>query len=81
MTQVHNAGHKARGRVFCRYTVYDNKTDRAVIYDGTAAQCAAALGRSKKTFYNLVDRVRSGRIKRWSVMKRYCDEEDEDGDS
>ena len=76
MTNVHNAGHRAEGRDFCRYTVYDNKTDKAIIYDGTAQECAKALGRSRNSFYCLVARGRAGRIKRWSVIKRYCDEDD-----
>lgn len=78
MTCVHNAGHTAVGRDFCRYTVYDNRTDKAVIYDGTAEDCAKALKRSKNSFYCLVSRVLAGRNKRYAVMKRYMDEEEED---
>lgn len=76
MTKARNAGHKAEGRDFCRYTVYDNKTDRAVIYDGTANECAQALGRSRNSFYCMVDRVRKGKNHRWTVLQRYCDEDD-----
>ena len=79
MTNVHNAGHRAVGRDFCRYTVYDNRTDKAIIYDGTAAECAKAMNRSRASFYCVVDRVRKGKIKRYTVLKRYMDEEEDDG--
>lgn len=78
MTNVHNAGHRAVRRKFCRYTVYDNRTDKAIIFDGTADECAKALNRSKAGFYCLVDRVSKGKIKRYTVLKRYMDEEEED---
>lgn len=78
MTSVHNAGHRAVKGKFCRYTVYDNRTDKAIIYDGTADECAKAMNRTRASFYCLVDRVSKGQIKRYTVLKRYMDEEEED---
>ena len=80
MSRPRNAGHKAERRAFCRYTVYDNKTDKAVIYDGTASECALAMGRSQNSFCCMVDRVRQGKNRRWTVLQRFCDEEDPEED-
>lgn len=78
MSHAHNAGHRAVGGKYCRYTVYDNRTDKAIIYDGTADECAKAMSRTRASFYCLVDRVSKGQIKRYTVLKRYMDEEEED---
>lgn len=53
------------------YTVYNNKTDFPVIVDGTAAECAAAMGLATvKNFYNTVARVRNGSLKKWTILCR-----------
>ena len=78
-----NKGHSAieRGsRVFCRYTVYNNraKTDLPVIVDGTAQECAQALKMSSaNSFYSTVDRVRKGRNKKYTIIPRLVDEPEE----
>jgi hypothetical protein len=53
------------------YTVYNNKTDFPVIVDGTAEECAAAMGLATVgNFYSTVMRVRDGRLKKWSILCR-----------
>lgn len=53
------------------YTVYNNKTDLPVIVDGTAAECAAAMGlKNIGIFFNTVARVRSGYLKKWTILER-----------
>jgi hypothetical protein len=73
-------GHRAitGGRNFCRYTVYNNKTDFPVIVDGTAEECSKALNRSRNSFYCLVDRVRKGKNRKFTILQRMVDEEDEE---
>ena len=75
-----NRGHRIMpgSRHFCRYSVYDNRTDFPLIIDGTADECAAALNRSRGSFYCLVDRVRQGKNKRYSILQRMVDEEDDE---
>lgn len=74
-----NKGHRivAGSRSFCRYSVYDNRTDFPIIIDGTANECAKALKRSRSSFYCMVDRVRKGRNKRYTVLQRMVDVEEE----
>lgn len=73
-----NRGHQATGpgRSFCLYTVYDNRTDFPLIIDGTADECAKVLRRSRNSFYCMVDRVRKGKNKRFTVLRRMVDEDD-----
>ena len=71
----HTAGEKG---AYIRYSVYDNRTDMPIIIDGTAAECAKALNRSKNCFYCMVNRVSKGTNKRYSVMKRMLDAPEED---
>lgn len=73
-----NKGHRILpgARNFCRYSVYDNRTDFPLIIDGTAEECARVLNRSRDSFYSMVDRVRKGKNKRYTVLKRMVDEED-----
>jgi len=57
-----------------------NRTDFPIIIDGTSDECAKALNRSRSSFYCMVDRVRKGKNKRYTVLQRMVDEEDiEDG--
>lgn len=76
-TRIQGHQKAAAGRNFCRYSVYENKTDRPVIIDGTADECAAALKRSRNSFYCLVNRVAKGRIKKYTILRRFEDEEEE----
>ena len=68
-------GHrKGRGRrEFINYTIYNNKTDMPVIIDGTARQCAKAMGLSLDSFYCTVCRARKGLIKKWHIQSYYLD--------
>lgn len=53
------------------YTVYNNKTDFPVIVDGTAEECAAAMGLATVgNFYNAVAHVRNGSLKKWTILVR-----------
>jgi hypothetical protein len=53
------------------YTVYNNNTDMPVIVDGSAAECAAAMGlKTVGNFYSTVMRVRDGRLKKWTILDR-----------
>lgn len=74
-----NRGHRSVDelRNFCRYTVYDNRTDFPIIVDGTAVECASALGRSRDSFYCLVTRVQQGKNKRYTILRRMMDEEEQ----
>jgi hypothetical protein len=49
------------------YTVYDNKTDMPVIIDGTAKECAKAMGMAFSSFYPTVRRVKIGETKKWYI--------------
>lgn len=73
-----NKGHRkgTGGRQFCMYSVYDNRTDLPIVIDAPAEVCAAALKRSVNSFYCLVNRVRKGKWKRYTVIRRHVDEED-----
>lgn len=70
-----NAGHKAPNgcRAFCTYTVYDNRTDFPIIVGGTAEECAKAMKITVDSFYCAVNRARTGKIKRWAIIKEYED--------
>ena len=48
------------------YTVWRAKTEE-VAASGTAEECARTLGRSRSSFYCLVSRVRSGKLRKWLV--------------
>ena len=62
-----NRGIRKVDRGFLRYTVYDNRTDELVILDGTAEQCARAMGLTAGSFYSAVTRARNGKVKRWHI--------------
>lgn len=75
------SGHRKgeHGRHFCVYTVYNNRTDFPVIVDGTAQECANAMGVLVATFYSLISWTENGKIKKWTILKSYLDEDlDED---
>lgn len=56
-----------RGAKPKRYTVYLNKTEEVIAF-GTAKECAAAMGRSVKVFYETVGRCRSGKVKKYTFV-------------
>lgn len=70
-----NKGHKCgKGtRSYCVYSVYDAKTTLPIIIDGTAQECARAMGVSPNTFYSSLYRFRRGELKRWEIYARYLD--------
>lgn len=63
----HNRGHRKVDRGYFRYTVYRNGSDELVIQDGTAEECARAMGLTVASFYSAVSRAKSGSIKRWHI--------------
>lgn len=63
----HNRGTQKVDRSFLLCTVYDNRTDELVILDGTAEQCARAMGVTVGSFYSAVTRAKTGKIKRWHI--------------
>ena len=75
--QAKNLGHRKgeNTRSFCVYTVYDNRTDFPVIVDGEARDCAKAMGLCLAGFYCAVTRASKGQIKKWTILKRYIDKE------
>ncbi len=42
------------------YSVYARGTDRPIMIAGTAAECAAALGITRSSFYTQIVRTRKG---------------------
>lgn len=70
-----NIGHKAKksSRHFCTYSVYDNRTDFPVVIGGTAAECARAMKVTLASFYCCVNRARTGKVNRWTIIKEYED--------
>ncbi len=71
-SKANSRGLRNNGRLeFFRYTIYDNKTDEAIIYDGNSEECAKSLGKTKSSFYCFVSRVFSGKVKRYTIIKRY----------
>lgn len=58
------------------YTVYNNKTDMPVIVDGTAKECARAMGfKTVGNFYSAVGHARKGVTKKWTILERKKGEE------
>ena len=70
-----NLSHK-RGKntnSYIVYSVWDNRTDRLVILDGEARECAKAMHLSFPSFYSAVTKARNGTVKRWTIESRYLD--------
>ena len=59
-----------------RYSVYRKQTDMPLIIYATAAECAAAMGIKRNSFYRYIVRMRQGKIKlrKWAM---YADEADD----
>lgn len=49
------------------YTIYNNETDMPVIIDGTAKECANAMGLKMSSFYPTVRRSKMGVLKKWYI--------------
>lgn len=47
-----------------------------IIIDGTAKECAAAMGVDIKSFYRTVSRAYKGRSMRHTVIRRMLDEDE-----
>ena len=54
-----------------RYTVYREKDDFPVMIDGTAEECARAMGISPKSFHAIASRSRNGKIAKWHIDTEY----------
>ena len=50
------------------YTVYLRRTDELVA-SGTAKECAAQLGMTTASFYDMEKRVRKGKQKKYEILK------------
>lgn len=61
---------RPNGAVSRLYTVYDNRTDELVILDGTAQECARALGITDNSWRISVTRSRQGTLKKWYITTR-----------
>lgn len=55
---------------YLAYTIWNNKTDELVILDGTAEECAEAMGMTVATFRSIMTKVKQGLIKKWTIKKR-----------
>ncbi len=49
------------------YTIYNNKTDMPVIIDGTARECAKAMGMTLSSFRSAVTHAKTGKVKKWHI--------------
>lgn len=68
---MHTKGENTRS--FIVYSVWDNRTDRLVILDGEARDCANAMGLKMSSFYSTVTKVKKGIVSRWKIEPRYLD--------
>ena len=55
------------------YAVYLNKTDELLCF-GTSRECAEYLGMTLDSFYCMVSRVKSGKNRKYSIVKEEDDE-------
>lgn len=70
--QTKNHSRKNSHNCFCLYTVYNEKDGGfPVIVDGTAKECAKAMGITLTVFYVYHSRP----TKKWYIEKRFIDEE------
>ena len=58
---------RTNGAIGKLYTVYNNKTDMPVIIDGTAEECAKAMGIKLCSFYPAVRHAKTGKTKKWYI--------------
>ncbi len=59
------------------YSVYERGTDRPIIIHGTPAECAAALGITRDSFYKSIQLTKSGSPrKKYEIFKDDPEEAD-----
>ena len=61
-----------------RYSVYERGTDRPIYINGTAEECAAALGITRRSFYTQVMRSNKGHPPQYYEI--FIDDTDEEED-
>lgn len=74
------AGHRAdRHQKYIHYDVYDAE-DNPIAIDATGPEAARAMGIRMSSFYATISRIKSGvnAPKKWFILRRYLDEEEED---
>lgn len=59
------------------YTVINNRTGQVVALKQNAHGCAERLGICTQRFYEMVCRVESGKLAKWTIFKSYADERNE----
>ena len=52
------------------YSIWNNKNDELIILDGTAEECAEAMGMTESTFRSIMTKVKQGTIKKWTIKQR-----------
>lgn len=62
------ASVRQEGEQMKRYTVYNDKTDEVVIVDGTAHECAKAMGIERNSFYHFMWKNYNGENTKWSII-------------
>lgn len=51
------------------FSVYRNKDDKLIILDGTARECARAMGLSRTSSFYVILKVRGGQTEKWTIIK------------
>jgi hypothetical protein len=64
----HRNGAKYRKQAI--YSVWNNKTDEVIIIDGTAEQCAKAMGIKVESFYTASMKASRGKNLKWTIEKK-----------
>lgn len=72
------SGHKSgkNTRRFVVYTVWNNRTDELVICDGTASECAEAMGITIGSFFSIITGTKNGRYSKWTIKPTYLEGRD-----
>lgn len=60
------------------YTLYRNKGDQILVFDGKGAECAKAMGVTYQWFYKLM--TKGGKNRKWTIERRKKNEIEEDGE-
>lgn len=71
-------GHKRGKNTPCYivYTVWNNRTDELVICDGTAPECAKAMGIKVGSFFSIITGTKNGRYSKWTIEPTYLEGRD-----
>lgn len=59
------------------YSIWNNKNDELVILDGTAEECAEAMGMGESCFRSTLSKASRGLVKKWTIKKRRIRKESE----